>query len=157
MICRRWYLLHSPTNALIHCKGCHVHSAQPAKHHIFQICVGSNLWHSLHAMWLNKAELRKMDGYQVKCLRIRPPYITRNSNATVLQSNCCKHVSPILKNLNDYHYLSPSHCYLTMMCVEDTFFNLVNLLWKACHFGCAGVVPAKLKNNGAPPKKAAWQ
>ena len=30
-------------------------------------------------MWLNKAELRKMDGFQAKCLRIRPPYITRAS------------------------------------------------------------------------------
>ena len=63
---------------------------------IFQACVVSKLLCCLHTMWLNKAELRKIDGFQAKCLRsilhIPPPYISRVSNATVLQeatANAC--------------------------------------------------------------------
>ena len=36
---------------------------------IFQACVVSKLLYCLHTMWLNKAELRKIDGFQAKCLR----------------------------------------------------------------------------------------
>jgi len=52
-------------------------------------------------MWLNKVELQKIDGFQAKCLRsilyIPPPYISRISNATVLQKNHWKRLSAILK------------------------------------------------------------
>ena len=68
---------------------------------IFQACVVSKLLYCLHTMWLNKAELRKIDGFQAKCLRsildIPPPYISRISNATVLQRSHCKRLSAILK------------------------------------------------------------
>ena len=51
----------------------------PQKIRIFQACVVSKLLYCLHTMWLNKAELRKIDGFQAKCLRsilhIPPPYI----------------------------------------------------------------------------------
>ena len=66
---------------------------------IFQACVVSKLLYCLHTMWLNKAELRKIDGFQ--CLRsilyIPPPYISRISNATVLQKNDWQPLSAILK------------------------------------------------------------
>ena len=68
---------------------------------IFQACVVSKLLYCLHTMWLNKAELRKIDGFQAKCLRsilhIPPPYISRLSNVTVLQRSHCKRLSAILK------------------------------------------------------------
>ena len=68
---------------------------------IFQACVVSKLLYCLHTMWLNKAELRKIDGFQAKCLRsilhIPPSYISRVSNATVLQRSHCKRLSAILK------------------------------------------------------------
>ena len=75
-----------------------VHPQQ--KIHIFQACVVSKLLYCLHTMWLNKAELRKIDGFQAKCLRsilhIPPPYVSRFSNATVLQRTHCKRLSAIL-------------------------------------------------------------
>ena len=59
------------------------------------------LLYCLHAMWLNKAHLRKIDGFQTKHLRsilcIPPIYIRRISIVTVLQRSCCKHLSAILK------------------------------------------------------------
>ena len=68
---------------------------------IFQAFVVSRLLYCLHTMWLNKAELRKIDGLQAKCLRsilhIQSPYISRLSNATVLQKSHCKRLSAILK------------------------------------------------------------
>ena len=71
------------------------------KIHIFQACVVSKLLYCLHTMWLNKAELRKIDGFQAKCLRsilhIPRPYISRLSNAAVLQRNHCRRLSAILK------------------------------------------------------------
>ena len=52
-------------------------------------------------MWLNRAELRKIDGFQAKCLRsilrIPLPYIGRILNATVLQRSRCKQLSTFLK------------------------------------------------------------
>ena len=52
---------------------------------IFQACVVSKLLYCLHTMWLNKAELRKIDGFQAKCLRsifhIPPPYICKRSSS----------------------------------------------------------------------------
>ena len=69
---------------------------------IFQACVVSRLLYCLHTMWPNKAELRKIDGFQAKCLRsilrVPPPYIGRISIATVLQRSRCKHLSTILKS-----------------------------------------------------------
>ena len=68
---------------------------------IFQACVVSKLLYCLHTMWLNKAELRKIDKFQGKChrsiLHTPPPYITRISNATVLQGSLCTLLSAILK------------------------------------------------------------
>ena len=68
---------------------------------IFQGCVVSKLLHCPHTMWLNKADVRKIDGFPAKSprsiLRLLPPYINCNSNATVLQRGRCKRLSAILK------------------------------------------------------------
>ena len=107
---------------------------------IFQACVVSKLLYCLHTMWLNKAELRKIDGFQAKCLRsilhIPPPYIIRISNATVLQRSHCKRMSNIL-------YSNPLQCYLMMMFADDAFSNLVVLFWKTCQLHAGGVAPNK--------------
>ena len=60
---------------------------------IFQACVVSKLLYCLHTMWLNKAELRKIDGFQAKCLRsifhIPPPYICKRSSSILKFRQLC--------------------------------------------------------------------
>ena len=55
---------------------------------IFNAVVTSKLLYSLSSAWLNIAELRRLDGFQCRCLRrilrIKPSVISRISNATVL-------------------------------------------------------------------------
>ena len=76
------------------------HLVHPTKDPHFQACVVSKLLYCLHTMWPNKAELRKIDGFQAKCLhsilRIPLPYTGRILNATVLQRSRCKQLSTIL-------------------------------------------------------------
>ena len=55
---------------------------------IFNACVVSKLMYVLFAACLNKAERRRLDSFQNRCLRrifrIQPSFFSRVSNATVL-------------------------------------------------------------------------
>ena len=66
---------------------------------IFRACVVHYLLYCLHTMWLSGSA--KIDGFQARglcsILRIQPPYISRISDATVLQRSRCKQLSAILK------------------------------------------------------------
>ena len=50
----------------------HANIPQHRKIQIFDTCVGSQLLYCLHTAWLNKAELRKLDGFHARCLRKIP-------------------------------------------------------------------------------------
>ena len=56
---------------------------------IFNALIESKLLYSLSAMCLNVAELRRLDGFQNRCVRkiigIKPSFISRVSNAAVLE------------------------------------------------------------------------
>ena len=64
---------------------------------IFQSCVVSGLMYCLHTLWLNKAELRKLDAFQARCLRkvagIAHSFISRVSNDAVLAHCSCQKLS----------------------------------------------------------------
>ena len=123
---------------------------------IFQACVVSKLLYCLHTMWLNKAKLRKIDGFQAKCLRsilhIPPSYISRVSNATVLQRSQCNACPPSW-NSDSYVSFNPLQCYLMMMSADDAFSTLVALFCKNCQLHAAGVAP----NKYGLPKCIEWQ
>ena len=108
----------------------------------------------LNVVVLNKAELRKIDGFQAKCLRsilhIPPPYISRVSNATVLQRSHCKRLSAILKFRQLCLFQSIA---VLMMFADDAFSNLVSLFCKTCQLHAAGVAP----NKYGLPKCIEWQ
>ena len=57
---------------------------------IFDACVVAKLMYCMHTVWLNKAELLKLDAFQARCLRklagIPHPYISRISNQVVLNT-----------------------------------------------------------------------
>ena len=57
------------------------------KMRIYEACVISKLMYSLETVWLNKAEILKLDAFHHRCLRriagIPPSYISRISNETV--------------------------------------------------------------------------
>ena len=57
---------------------------------IFNAVVVSRLLYGLSGAWLNKSEIRRLNGFQSRCLRvllrIPPSYISRILNSTVLQS-----------------------------------------------------------------------
>ena len=61
----------------------------PRKLELFQALVTSKLMYSLNTAWLNKAERRRLDGFQARCLRkvlhIPPAFLTHISNKVVLQ------------------------------------------------------------------------
>ena len=56
---------------------------------IFESCVGSKFLYALHTAHLNKAEQRRIDGFQARCLRkilgVLPSFISRVPNRTVLE------------------------------------------------------------------------
>jgi hypothetical protein len=57
---------------------------------LFNSLVVSKLLYGLAACWLNVSERRRIDGFQNRCLRaiwgIKPAYVSRVSNASVLQT-----------------------------------------------------------------------
>ena len=61
---------------------------------IYKACVLSKLLYNLPSMWLNAAEVCKLDAFHVRCLRrmlrIQPSFYNRVSNQTVLTQarNC---------------------------------------------------------------------
>ena len=67
----------------------HAHLTCTKKLQIFSACVVSRLMYSLHTAWLCKADLRKIDAFQARCLRsilgIPHSFISRVRNETVLQ------------------------------------------------------------------------
>ena len=58
---------------------------------ILQAVITSRLLYSLGSAWLNVAELRRLNGFQCRCLRqllgIKPSFISRVSNSSVLQQS----------------------------------------------------------------------
>ena len=79
-------------------KGCP--ELQLRKDAIFEACVMSKLLYNLHSLCMNEAEKRKVDAFQVRCLRrtlkIPPSFYSRVSNQTVLEQAQCKTASMIL-------------------------------------------------------------
>ena len=61
----------------------------------------SRLLYSLHIAWLRKAELRKIDAFQAKCLRkilgIQHVFYSHVRNETVLQEADCSTLSTIIR------------------------------------------------------------
>ena len=61
------------------------------KMQIFNAKIVTGLLYSLNSAWLNVAEIRRLSGFQSRCLRvifnIKVPFISRISNATVLQQS----------------------------------------------------------------------
>ena len=56
---------------------------------LFNALVVPRLMYALQVAWLNKAERRKLDGFQNRCIRslwgIKPSFVSRTSNAEVLK------------------------------------------------------------------------
>ena len=71
------------------------------KVHIFICLVQSKLLYSLAALVLTKAQDRKLDGFQNRCLRkilgIAPSYVSRVSNITVLGKALCRPATAVLR------------------------------------------------------------
>lgn len=59
------------------------------KTQIFQAIVASRLLYGLSSAWLNVAEIRRLNGFQARCLRkivgVKPAFVSRISNAAVLE------------------------------------------------------------------------
>ena len=70
------------------------------KIHIYESCVLNKLLYSLDYVWLLKADRARLDAFHCKCLRrllgIRPSFLSRVSNAVVLQKASAKPLSQIL-------------------------------------------------------------
>ena len=67
---------------------------------MFSTCVASKLLYNLHSLWLSTAEIRKVDGFQNRCLRrvmkIPFSYYSHVTNASVLQQAGAKHMRSML-------------------------------------------------------------
>jgi hypothetical protein len=67
----------------------HAQMTRRRKIEVFQSLIVSRLLYGLSTAWLNVAEVRRLNGFQARCLRpilgIKPAYFSRVSNATVLQ------------------------------------------------------------------------
>ena len=78
----------------------HACIAARRKIRIFDACIGSQLLYCLHTAWLNKAFLRKLDGFQARSLRkilgIPHSYLSRVPNVEVLKQAAAKPYSKIL-------------------------------------------------------------
>ena len=85
---RRLGMAKADFDALI-CVWKHAYLACAKKLQIFSACVVSRLMYSLHTAWLCKADLRKIDAFQARCLRsilgVPHSFISRVRNETVLQ------------------------------------------------------------------------
>ena len=69
----------------------HASVTQVRKLEIYRACVVSKLVHSIESLWLLQADRARIDAFHCKCLRkiraIRPSYVSRISNQTVLERN----------------------------------------------------------------------
>ena len=102
---------------------------------IYQALVESKLLYGLAAVCMNVAELRRLDGFQSKCLRkilgIAPSFISRVSNSTVLQHAACKSASAQLlgmqlRLLRKVVIAGPMHPLRSSCLVGDTLQPLVS-------------------------------
>ncbi len=79
------------------------HVAIPLKRKIelFNSIVVSRLTYATASVWLLKADLRRLDGFYCSCLRrilrIPAPYVSRVSNARVLQQSGCQQLSVTIR------------------------------------------------------------
>jgi len=82
---------------------------------IFQAVTISRLLYGLSSAWLNVAEIRRLNGFQARCLRkiagIKPSFISRVSNKTVLQKTSQKQLGDQLlkQQMLLYGKVSRSH------------------------------------------------
>jgi len=67
----------------------HAHISRKRKIEAFQSMIVSRLLYGLSTAWLNVAQVRRLNGFQSRCLRpilgIKPAFVSRVSNAVVLQ------------------------------------------------------------------------
>jgi len=79
----------------------HSRLGRARKLEIFNAVILPKLLYGLAAAWLNTAEQRKINGFQNRCLRavwgIKPAFISRISNARVLETTGQKPVTHLLK------------------------------------------------------------
>ena len=86
------------------------HSAlsRSRKIELYQAMVESKLLYGLSTFWLRKADKRRLDGFQNRCLRrilnIKPSYVSRVSNLEVLKSGKLVQLSTILLRRQLLHF-----------------------------------------------------
>ena len=110
----------------------HARISRQHKLRIFEACIGSQLLYCLHTAWLNKAALRKLDGFQGRCLRkilgVPHAYVSRISNLEVLGLAACKAYSKILlyRQLQLIHQIAllPSTDVMRTCVFEEGSFSL---------------------------------
>ena len=70
----------------------HANVSRSRKMFIYESFVLPRLMYSLHTAWLNKAEVKRLDGFHCRCLRrifgIPPSFVSRVSNEDVLSTAC---------------------------------------------------------------------
>ena len=80
----------------------HANISRGRKIELYHACVVSKLSYGLDSMWLLKPELQRIDAFHVRCLRcicrIEPSYISRVSNASVLETAGQVPLSTILRH-----------------------------------------------------------
>ena len=68
----------------------HANISRQRKCQLYRACVVSKLMYGLESLWLLQRDLHRLDAFHAKCLRqichIPPSFISRVSNATVLQA-----------------------------------------------------------------------
>ena len=77
----------------------HTSLSMAEKYNIYRAIVISRLLYGLQAAWLGKVALRKLDGFNARCLRkmgIAPSYYSRISNKTVLDRLGARSLSNLL-------------------------------------------------------------
>ena len=78
----------------------HAALCQQRKLELYKAMVEAKLLYGLSSLWFCKAERRRLDGFQNRCLRsifsIQPAFISRISNKTVLQTSGQPRLSSIL-------------------------------------------------------------
>ena len=71
------------------------------KIHLFDALIQSKLRYSVASAWLLKADLRRLDGFQARCVRqilkIPCSYFSRVSNSNVLKQGCLQQFSSTVR------------------------------------------------------------
>ena len=78
----------------------HARVSKQFRYIVYQACVVQKLLYGLEGAWLNKALLRKIDGFHARCVRkllgIAPSFYSRVSNAYVLKACASRPLSKML-------------------------------------------------------------